>query len=106
MSVGFVATGGSALALLERASPPPAGARQPRGRMHVRNKDVVTALSHEHRHTSSGRRAARKAQARAGVGRGRDRGVFVNGLEPGDTSFLAGRLLRFEAARLNVVEGW
>jgi ATP-dependent Lhr-like helicase len=97
--VEFVATGGYALGSYERFR---RLIRDSRGRLHVINDSVVrryrmnigTIVEAE----------VLRVKLKRGPMLGEIEEYFVNGLSPGDTFIFAGRLLRFEGLRLNVVE--
>ena len=97
--VAFVATGGYALGGYERFR---RLVRDSRGRLHARNDDVIR------RYRMNIGTIVEADLLRVKLKRGPMLGeieeYFVNGLSPGDTFIFAGRLLRFERLRLNIVE--
>ena len=97
--VAFVATGGYALRSYERFA---RLVRDSRGRMHVRNKDVVRR--YRMNIGTIVEADVLRVKLKRGPMLGEIEEYFVNGLAPGDTFIFAGRLLRFEGLRLNVVE--
>ncbi len=97
--VAFVATGGYALGSYERFR---RLIRDSLGRLHVVNDAVVRR--YRMNIGTIVEAAVLRVKLRRGPMLGEIEEYFVNGLSPGDTFVFAGRLLRFEGLRLNIVE--